>query len=162
MFPFPPVVDGPYRRGMRAVVQRVTSASVTVGEEVVGSIGSGLCVLVGVTHGDTGATATRLADKLWHLRILDDADGVMNVSAADAGAPLLVVSQFTLYGDTAKGRRPSFIDAARPEVAIPLYQRFLEVLRARGITVAAGEFGADMQVEIHNDGPVTLILDRAP
>ena len=99
---------------MRAVVQRVTRASVTVGDEVVGAIGPGLCVLVGVTHDDDDAGAAKLADKLWHLRILDDDDGVMNVSAAEAGAPLLVISQFTLYGDTDKGRRPSWLAAARP------------------------------------------------
>ena len=105
---------------MRAVVQRVTRASVTVGDEVVGSIDAGLCVLVGVTHDDDEATAVKLADKLWRLRILDDADGVMNVSAGDAGAPLLVISQFTLYGDSSKGRRPSWLAAARPEHAEPL------------------------------------------
>jgi D-aminoacyl-tRNA deacylase len=99
---------------MRAVVQRVSSASVTVGDDVVGSIGPGLCVLVGVTHDDDAGVAAKLAEKLWHLRILDDADGVMNRSAAEAGAPLLVISQFTLYGDTAKGRRPSWLAAARP------------------------------------------------
>ena len=159
MFPFPPVVDGPYRRGMRAVVQRVTSASVTVGEEVVGSIGSGLCVLVGVTHGDTGATATRLADKLWHLRILDDADGVMNVSAADADAPLLIVSQFTLYGDTAKGRRPSWLAAAPPEHAEPLVEAVVARLRDLGATVESGRFRTDMAVALVNDGPVTLVVD---
>ena len=105
---------------MRAVVQRVTEATVTVGDEVVGAIGPGLCVLVGVTHADEAATATKLADKLWHLRILADDDGDMNRSAADVGAPLLVISQFTLYGDTAKGRRPSWLAAARPEQAEPL------------------------------------------
>jgi D-aminoacyl-tRNA deacylase len=96
------------------------------------------------------------------LRLFTDADGKMNLALGDVGGALLVISQFTLYGDTAKGRRPSFIDAARPETAIPLYQRFLAALRERGLTVASGEFGADMQVEIHNDGPVTLILDRTP
>lgn len=144
---------------MRAVVQRVTSASVTVGEEVVGSIGSGLCVLVGVTHGDTGATATRLADKLWHLRILDDADGVMNVSAADADAPLLIVSQFTLYGDTAKGRRPSWLAAAPPEHAEPLVEAVVARLRDLGATVESGRFRTDMAVALVNDGPVTLVVD---
>ena len=105
---------------MRAVVQRVSRASVTVGDEVVGAIGAGLCVLVGVTHDDDATPAAKLADKLWHLRVFDDADGVMNVSAADAGAELLVVSQFTLYGNTEKGRRPSWLAAARPEHAEPL------------------------------------------
>ena len=144
---------------MRAVVQRVTRASVTVGDEVVGSIDGGLCVLVGVTHGDTDATAAKLADKLWHLRILDDADGVMNVAAADAGAPLLVISQFTLYGDTAKGRRPSWLAAARPEEAEPLVDAVVTKLRALGATVATGRFRTDMAVELVNDGPVTLILE---
>lgn len=144
---------------MRAVVQRVTSASVTVGEEVVGSIGAGLCVLVGVTHDDTGATATRLADKLWHLRILDDAEGVMNVSAADAAAPLLIVSQFTLYGDTAKGRRPSWLAAAPPEHAEPLVEAVVARLRDLGATVESGRFRTDMAVALVNDGPVTLVVD---
>jgi D-tyrosyl-tRNA(Tyr) deacylase len=103
-----------------------------------------------------------MAEKVAGLRLFTDAEGKMNLGLDEVGGALLVVSQFTLYGDTAKGRRPSFINAARPEVAIPLYQRFLELLRSRGITVAAGEFGADMQVSIHNHGPVTLILDRAP
>jgi len=103
-----------------------------------------------------------MAEKVAGLRLFTDGEGKMNLGLDEVGGGLLVISQFTLYGDTAKGRRPSFIDAARPEVAIPLYQRFLELLRGRGITVAAGEFGADMQVEIHNNGPVTLILDRAP
>jgi D-tyrosyl-tRNA(Tyr) deacylase len=144
---------------MRAVVQRVTRASVTVGDEEVGSIGAGLCVLVGVTHADDPATAARLADKLWRLRVLDDADGVMNVSAADVGAPLLVVSQFTLYGDTAKGRRPSWLAAARPEQAEPLVEAVIARLREVGATVATGRFRADMQVSLVNDGPVTLLLE---
>jgi len=103
-----------------------------------------------------------MAEKVAGLRLFTDAEGKMNLGLDEVGGALLVVSQFTLYGDTAKGRRPSFIDAARPEVAIPLYERFLAALRARGLTVAAGEFGADMQVAIHNDGPVPLILDRVP
>jgi D-tyrosyl-tRNA(Tyr) deacylase len=144
---------------MRAVVQRVTSASVAVGREEVGSIGPGLCVLVGVTHEDTEATAARLADKLWHLRILDDAEGVMNVSAAEAGAPLLIVSQFTLYGDTAKGRRPSWLAAARPEQAEPLVEAVVARLRHLGAAVATGRFRADMALTLVNDGPVTLIVD---
>lgn len=131
----------------------------TVGEEVVGSIGAGLCVLVGVTHDDTGATATRLADKLWHLRILDDAEGVMNVSAADAAAPLLIVSQFTLYGDTAKGRRPSWLAAAPPEHAEPLVEAVVARLRDLGATVESGRFRTDMAVALVNDGPVTLVVD---
>ena len=144
---------------MRAVVQRVARASVTVGEEVVGSIGAGLCVLVGVTHDDDDARAGKLAEKLWHLRILDDADGVMNVSAADAGAPLLVVSQFTLYGDTAKGRRPSWLAAARPEHAEPLVDAVVARLRELGATVETGRFRTTMAVELVNDGPVTLIVE---
>jgi D-tyrosyl-tRNA(Tyr) deacylase len=103
-----------------------------------------------------------MAEKVAGLRLFSDADGKMNLGLDEVGGAILVISQFTLYGDASKGRRPSFIDAARPELAIPLYQRFLEALRGHGVTVAAGEFGADMQVEIHNDGPVTLILDRAP
>ncbi len=144
---------------MRAVVQRVSRASVTVDGEVVGEIGTGLCVLLGVTHDDDAASAAKLAEKLWHLRILDDADGVMNVSAADAGAPLLVVSQFTLYGDTAKGRRPSWLAAARPEVAEPLVDAVVTALRGLGATVATGRFRTDMAVELVNDGPVTLIVE---
>lgn len=144
---------------MRAVVQRVSRASVTVGDEVVGAIGAGLCVLVGVTHEDDDAVAAKLADKLWHLRVLDDADGVMNVSAADAGAPVLVVSQFTLYGNTEKGRRPSWLAAARPEQAEPLVDALVARLRERGATVATGRFRTDMAVELVNDGPVTLILE---
>jgi D-tyrosyl-tRNA(Tyr) deacylase len=144
---------------MRAVVQRVTRASVAVGGEIVGEIGPGLCVLVGVTHDDTGATAAKLADKLWHLRVLDDADGIMNVSAADAGAPLLVVSQFTLYGNTEKGRRPSWLAAARPEHAEPMVDAVVARLRELGATVATGRFRTDMAVELVNDGPVTLTVE---
>jgi D-tyrosyl-tRNA(Tyr) deacylase len=141
------------------VVQRVTEASVTVAGEVVGAIGAGLCVLVGVTHDDDEATATKLADKLWNLRILDDAAGVMNVAASEVGAPLLVVSQFTLYGDAAKGRRPSWLAAARPEQAEPLVQAVVERLRSLGATVETGRFRTEMAVALVNDGPVTLILD---
>ena len=144
---------------MRAVVQRVTRASVTVDGEVVGAIHGGLCVLVGVTHDDDDARAAKLADKLWHLRILDDADGVMNVSASDAAAPILVISQFTLYGDTAKGRRPSWLAAARPEQAEPLVEAVVARLRDLGATVATGRFRADMAVELVNDGPVTLLVE---
>jgi D-tyrosyl-tRNA(Tyr) deacylase len=144
---------------MRAVVQRVTEAAVTVGDETVGAIGPGLCVLVGVTHDDDEARAAKLAEKLWNLRILDDADGVMNVSAADAGAPLLVISQFTLYGDTVKGRRPSWIAAARPEQAEPLVDAVVARLREQGATVETGRFRADMAVSLVNDGPVTVIVE---
>jgi D-tyrosyl-tRNA(Tyr) deacylase len=141
------------------VVQRVGGASVTVGAELVGAIGPGLCVLVGVTHDDTPAAAAKLADKVWHLRILADADGVMNISAAEAGAPILVISQFTLYGDTARGRRPSWVAAARPEQAEPLVEAVVARLRELGAVVATGRFRADMQVELVNDGPVTLLLE---
>jgi D-tyrosyl-tRNA(Tyr) deacylase len=153
---------------MRALVQRVSRAEVvsrsSVGDhwDVVGSIGSGLCAFVGATHHDTAAVADRLADKLWGLRVFDDDDGVMNLSVADVGGSLLVVSQFTLYGDTAKGRRPSWIDAARPEVAEPLVERVVERLRALGATVETGRFRTDMRVELVNDGPVTLMLDVDP
>jgi D-aminoacyl-tRNA deacylase len=144
---------------MRAVVQRVQRASVTVGDEVVGRIGAGLCALVGVTHDDDEASAAKLADKLWHLRVLDDGDGVMNVAAADVGAPLLVVSQFTLYGDTSKGRRPSWLAAARPDQAEPLVDALVARLRALGAEVETGRFRTEMAVELVNDGPVTLILE---
>ena len=144
---------------MRAVVQRVTEASVTVEGEVVGAIGAGLCALVGVTHDDDAGAAEKLAEKLWHLRILDDADGVMNRSAADVGAPLLVVSQFTLYGDTAKGRRPSWLAAARPEHAEPLVDAVVARLRELGATVETGRFRTDMQVALVNDGPVTVLVE---
>ena len=147
---------------MRVVLQRVSRASVRISDRIAGEIGRGFCLLVGFTHGDTPAQVDWMAEKVAGLRLFSDNEGKMNLGLDEVGGALLVVPQFTLYGDSAKGRRPSFIDAARPELAIPLYQRFLEALRGRGLTVAAGEFGADMQVEIHNDGPVTLILDRAP
>jgi D-aminoacyl-tRNA deacylase len=149
---------------MRALVQRVSRASVRIGGATVGEIGPGLCVLVGVTHSDTDALATKLADKIWNLRVLDDADGVMNRSLADrhaAGEPaaVLVVSQFTLYGDTRKGRRPSWIEAARPEQAEPLVDVVVAALRTAGATVGTGRFGALMDVELVNDGPTTVMLD---
>ena len=144
---------------MRAVVQRVSRASVRVGGEVVGDIGAGLCVLVGVTHDDDAASAAKLAEKLWHLRVLDDAKGVMNVSSSEAGAPLLVVSQFTLYGDTSRGRRPSWLAAARPEQAEPLVDAVVARLRELGATVATGRFRTDMALELVNDGPVTIIVE---
>jgi D-aminoacyl-tRNA deacylase len=145
---------------MRVVLQRVSKASVTIGGRVAGAIGPGFCLLVGLTHSDTDATVDWMAEKVAGLRLFADADGKMNLGLEEAGGGVLVISQFTLYGDAAKGRRPSFIDAARPETAIPLYERFVAALRGRGLEVATGEFGADMQVEIHNDGPVTLILER--
>jgi len=146
---------------VRALVQRVTQASVTVDAEVTGSIGPGLCVLVGVTHTDDEASARKLADKVANLRVLDDEAGVMNRSLVDAGAAggALVVSQFTLYGDTSRGRRPSWIDAARPEQAEPLIERLIEHLRGMGIEVATGRFRTDMQVALVNDGPVTVLLE---
>jgi D-aminoacyl-tRNA deacylase len=145
---------------MRVILQRVAKASVSIDGHVVGEIGKGFCLLVGFTHGDTVLQVDWMAEKVASLRLFSDAEGKMNLGLDDVGGAVLVISQFTLYGDSSKGRRPSFIDAARPETAIPLYQRFLGALRDRGLTVAAGEFGADMKVEIHNDGPVTLILDR--
>ena len=144
---------------MRAVVQRVTRASVTVGGDVIGSIGPGLCVLVGVTHDDDASRARTLAAKLWNLRVFDDDDGVMNRSAADLGREILVVSQFTLYGDTSRGRRPSWIAAARPEVAEPLVDEVVSALRELGATVATGRFRAEMLVDLVNDGPVTVLVE---
>ena len=144
---------------MRAVVQRVTGASVTVDDEVVGRIGRGLCVLVGITHGDDTASSAKLADKLWKLRIFSDAEDKMTLSVADIEGGVLIVSQFTLYGDSRKGNRPSFVDAARPEMAEPLIDHVVDRLRHHGARVATGVFGADMAVEISNDGPVTLILE---
>jgi D-tyrosyl-tRNA(Tyr) deacylase len=145
---------------MRAVVQRVSSASVAVAGTVVGEIGPGLCVLVGVTHDDDPAAAAWLAEKLWHLRVFDDDQGVMNRSAADVAAELLVVSQFTLYGDTSGGRRPSWIAAAKPDVAEPLIDHVVARLRELGASVATGRFRTEMAVTLTNDGPVTLIIER--
>ncbi len=151
---------------MRALVQRVTRARVTAkvdgGDLVTGEIGRGLLVLVGVTHGDDETTARQVATKVWHLRIMDDEDGVMNRSVADTGGEVLVVSQFTLYGDTGKGRRPSWIAAARPEHAEPLVDAVVEELRRLGAGVATGRFRTDMQVELVNDGPVTLMIEVPP
>ena len=144
---------------MRAVVQRVQRAEVRVADRAVGAIGHGLCVLVGVTHDDTPADAVRLAEKLWTLRVMDDDAGVMNRSVAETTGEILVVSQFTLYGNTDRGRRPSWIDAARPEHAEPLVGAVVARLLALGATVATGRFGAEMLVELVNDGPVTLLLE---
>jgi D-tyrosyl-tRNA(Tyr) deacylase len=144
---------------MRAVVQRVARTRVVVGDEVVGQIGRGLLVLLGVTHSDTPEQAAWLADKVVSLRIFEDAEGKMNRGVTDIGGDVLVVSQFTLYGDCRKGRRPSFVDAAPPEIAIPLYEAFINAVRAQGVRTATGRFGAMMQVELVNDGPVTLIVD---
>jgi len=144
---------------MRAVLQRVTRASVTVDEQVVGQIDRGLVVLLGVEHDDTETDAQQLADKTIQLRIFDDADGKMNLALADVGGAVLVVSQFTLLGDCRKGRRPSFIGAAPPELAERLYETFVAAVGVQGIRVATGKFRAMMQVELVNDGPVTILLD---
>jgi D-aminoacyl-tRNA deacylase len=144
---------------VRALVQRVTEARVRVDGEVVGEIGPGLCVLVGVTHDDTEAAARKLAEKVWHLRVFDDADGTMNVSLGTAGAAALVVSQFTLYGDTRRGRRPSWAAAAPPEQAAGLVEEFTRALRDLGAPVATGQFAARMQIQLVNDGPVTLLME---
>jgi len=145
---------------MRIVLQRVSQASVSIAGRIVGRIDRGFCLLLGITHGDTAAEADWLAEKVAGLRLFSDAEGRMNLGLADVGGSVLAVSQFTLYGDASKGRRPSFIAAARPEEAEPLYQAFIAALRARGLAVETGEFGAAMLVEIQNDGPVTLILER--
>ena len=126
----------------------------------IGEIGKGFCLLVGFTHTDTDEHCIWMADKITGLRLFPDAEDKMNLGLDDVGGAVLVVSQFTLYGDAVKGRRPSFVDAARPEVAIPLYERFIALLRERGLTVATGEFGAMMEVELVNDGPVTIPLER--
>ncbi|HEV3226961.1 MAG TPA: D-aminoacyl-tRNA deacylase [Acidimicrobiales bacterium] len=144
---------------MRALVQRVKEASVAVGDEIVGSIGAGICVFVGVTHDDTVATAVSMADKVWNLRVMPDADGVMNRSVGDTTKAVLVVSQFTLYGDTARGRRPSWIAAARPDHAEPIVEAVAARLRELGAVVATGRFRTDMQIALVNDGPVTLMLE---
>ncbi len=149
---------------MRGVVQRVRSASVMVvvpdgDPELAGEIGQGLCVLLGVTHDDGPDQARKLAEKIWHLRVMDDSDGVMNLSVADTTREVLVVSQFTLYGDTSSGRRPSWIAAARPEQAEPLVQAVVDHLRALGASVATGRFRREMLVSIVNDGPITVIVD---
>lgn len=145
---------------MRVLLQRVSEASVTIDGRVAGAIGRGFCLLVGFTHDDVPERVSWMAEKVAGLRLFSDAEGKMNLGLGDVGGEVLVVSQFTLYGDAAKGRRPSFIEAARPEVAIPLYEQFLADLRGRGLTVACGEFGAMMVVSLKNDGPVTLMLER--
>jgi len=144
---------------MRAIVQRVSRARVTVGDEVTGEIGIGLLVLLGVAEGDAQADVVYLAEKLVGLRIFPDDDGKMNRSLADIHGGMLVVSQFTLLGDCRKGRRPSFIAAARPEQAVELYRAFVAEVRGQGITVAEGRFQEHMDVELVNDGPVTLLVD---
>lgn len=145
---------------MRVVLQRVSRASVSVAGEVTGAIQRGFLILVGFTPGDTADAVTWMAEKIAGLRLFTDVDGKMNLPLADVGGAVLVVSQFTLYGDARKGRRPSFVDAAPPEVAVPLYEAFLAALRATGLRVEAGVFGAMMDVTLVNEGPVTLLLER--
>ena len=144
---------------MRALVQRVKKGSVTIDGKVNGSIGQGLVILLGITHTDTEKDADFVADKCVDLRIFEDENGKMNKSLEETGGSILLISQFTLYAATRKGRRPSFDAAARPEYAEVLYEYFIRKLRNRGITVETGIFGADMQVEIHNDGPVTMLVE---
>jgi len=145
---------------MRVVLQRVSRAKVTIEGRISGAIERGFCLLVGFTHTDTPEQVGWMADKVAGLRVFSDAEDKMNLALADIGGAVLVVSQFTLYGNSEKGRRPSFIDAARPELAIPLYESFIAELRGKGLRVETGEFGAMMDVELVNDGPVTLILER--
>ena len=150
---------------MRVLLQRVSRGTVRVREadgthRVAGAVGRGFVLLVGFTHQDTEAHVSWMAEKVVGLRVFEDAEGKMNRALAEVGGGLLVVSQFTLYGDASKGRRPSFIDAARPEVAVPLYESFVRALRGHGVEVATGEFGATMEVELVNDGPVTMWLER--
>ena len=145
---------------MRVLLQRVARAEVRVADATIGRIGPGCCLLVGITGTDGAEQVAWMAEKIAGLRLFPDAEGKMNLALADVGGAVLVVSQFTLYGDVAKGRRPSFVDAARPEVAIPVYEAFIARLRELGLSVATGEFGADMDVELVNDGPVTLWLER--
>lgn len=145
---------------MRLIVQRVTHGSVTVGGETIGAIGRGLVVLVGVRRGDVGEQADWLAEKTARLRIFEDEAGKLNRSVLDIEGSVLAVSQFTLYGDSSGGNRPSFIEAARPEDAEPLITRYIERLRALGVPTETGRFRAEMQVSIHNDGPVTILLER--
>lgn len=147
---------------MRAIVQRVRHAAVSVQDQVIGEIGPGLVILIGITHGDGESDARFLAQKIATLRIFEDADSKFNRSVLDVGGSALVVSQFTLYADTRRGRRPDFINAARPELAEPLVERFCVLLREQGLAVQTGQFQAKMLVEIYNDGPVTIILDSPP
>ena len=144
---------------MRAVLTRVKHASVTIDGKVHGQIGEGFLILLGITHEDTEAQAVKLADKLTGLRIFEDENGKMNRGLDEVKGELLVVSQFTLYGNCKKGRRPEFLAAARPEVAIPLYEKFVQLCRDKGVHIETGEFGAYMQVDSLNDGPLTLVVD---
>lgn len=144
---------------MRAVLTRVTNASVTIDGKMTAKIGQGFLILLGIGPEDTQAQCTKLADKLTSLRIFEDENGKMNRGLEDVGGEIMVVSQFTLYGNCKKGRRPDFFGAAKPDIAIPLYEKFVELCREKGFHVETGEFGADMKVESLNDGPVTLIVD---
>lgn len=147
---------------MRLLIQRAAKGSVSIDGKTVGRTGKGLVVLVGVTHTDTEADAEYLANKCVNLRIFTDENGKMNLSLLDIGGGMLAISQFTLYGDCVKGRRPGFDLAARLELAEPLYEKFVELVRNMGVSVETGRFGADMMVEIHNDGPVTFLLESKP
>ncbi len=145
---------------MRVLIQRVSQAGVTVDQQAISKIGKGLLILLGVGHADGEEQAQFLAEKVANLRIFEDEGGKTNLSVLDVKGEAIVVSQFTLYADTRKGRRPSFIDAATPEIAAPLVERFAELLRSYGVPTQTGQFGAHMQVEIHNDGPVSIWLER--
>jgi len=145
---------------MRILIQRVSKASVTVEGQIISSVGKGLLILLGVGHGDTEEQTAFLAEKVANLRIFEDEHGKTNLSILDVKGEAIVVSQFTLYADTRKGRRPSFIDAALPDVAEPLVTRFVELLRGHGVPTQTGKFGSHMLVEIHNDGPVTIWLEK--
>lgn len=144
---------------MRVVVQRVKHSSVAVDANIVGKINEGLLILLGIKNGDTEKDVTWLANKVVSLRIFEDENGKMNKELKEINGSILLISQFTLYGDCVKGKRPSFIEAAKPEIAIPLYEKFIDTLKNQGINVETGIFGADMKVELLNDGPVTLVID---
>ena len=145
---------------MKAVIQRVSFASVEVDAKIVGQINKGFVILLGITHNDTEKNAKFIADKISNLRVFEDIEGKMNLSLKDVKGEALIISQFTLYGDARKGNRPSFTEAARPEVAIPLYEYFVEEVKKSGIPVSTGIFGAKMAVKIHNSGPVTIIVEK--